>query len=477
VAGISSNLVDEMAFGESAEATSTPFTFTYNVPSSLARNFLHVAFQWSYATTAPTVSNIYCNADSSHATWTFTLATSLLDTSNTTDNFDYYMANAPAGCKLITIVASSAWTSMEGEWQEWTGILTSSPVESTASLSNAANGPPNYFYGGSFSPSTLTSGDLILTHCSAAPQSIFTDTGGVLFYTSNGVTLMDVDGFFAVASTAFIWNTTTAPSVYSGFAPSNTTMDCTAIAVKTGSGGTAPSGVRIVNNRGASVGEIATTVLENTTFNTGDALVVGVFACISASCSQYTAISDLQADSWTAEKPTNVAGGVPQWGITCNAAAGTNTITLTGTSASINTQFMIAEVAGLNTSGCIDTGAGVQTAAISSGSTGPFINAPDITPSTASGIVFDGAVTGTGQGTTVTSPTGAIYACPQYSGQTDGSKMCLGNWFAYLMNTSTSAQNWTWTNTANTTYGASAFALEAPSGSATGNPGVWVIVP
>lgn len=462
IAGLGTHLVHEWPFGNSAETTTTPFTFTYNVPSSLANNFLHVAFQWAYVT-EPTVSNVYCNSDTGHATWTFTLGKSEPDTGNKSDGYDYYMANAPAGCTQINIVSSGATTSMEGEWQEWTGVLTSSPVEATAGQLISGSGPPQYFGPGSFSSGTLTTGDLILTHCAADQLNAFTDTGGVLFYTSSGMVSTYSDGFYALNSTAFIYNATAAPTIITAFAPSNTGMLCTALAVKTGNGGTAPAGVYIVNNHGYSVGTATTTVLQNTTFNSGDALFVGVFACITGNCAQYTAISDLLADSFTAEKPTNAGFGVPQWGITCNATAGDNTITLTGTSGSITTQFFIVEVAGLNTSGCIDTTAGFPTGAVTSGSAGPFPNMPDITPSTSGGIVFAGAVTGTGQGTAVTSPTGAIYACPEYSGQTDGSSMCRGNWFAYLLNTSTSAQNWTWTNTATTTAGADAFALESPA--------------
>jgi len=69
----------------------------------------------------------------------------------------------------------------------------------------------------------------------------------------------------------------------------------------------------------------------------------------------------------------------------------------------------------------------------------------DITPGTASGLVFAALVIGTGPMGVTTAPAGAIDDFVHYNGETDRDLICNADGMQHLYNTSSAAENWTWT--------------------------------
>jgi hypothetical protein len=452
ISGLGSNLAHALNFSQANEPCTGSCIWTSSAfPAQGSGNFSTIEFSWGYTTTAPTVSSIACVSGSA----TFTLQKSVLDTVDTTDQFFYTMTAATSSCTQIKITASSVWTNFEADYQEWYNVTAVDVVAGQIS----SNAP--YLSPGALTP-TVT-GDLIIEHCTSA--SMAGTTGGssaTNIFVSGGITPIDTYNFFSQFTAAFVETGSEALTLNNLFTSFSGNAICTAVALKTGSAGTAPSGVFIIGVWGAGEGFASpTTLIQANTLIAGDSFVLVSDALEGAGNVQWSGISDSAGNTFIQEKPTDGSGGYPNWAIICNlVSTGSNLITLTGTPTGVTAQYFWVELHGMKPSGCYDSTAGTPIGFNAAASTVTAM--PSITPSTSSGIVFASSEMGTGaQPESVNAPSGAIFGVPTYSGQSDTSGQGLGNMFGYYLNTSTSTVSWGWTNGVSTTWNATAIALIA----------------
>ncbi|HTS04499.1 MAG TPA: hypothetical protein VMP68_02880 [Candidatus Eisenbacteria bacterium] len=475
VASSQSSKVSDYYPGQAIEACTGSCTWTFNVSGasatgSLSTNLLIARWIWGYTTTQPTISNVYCNSDSGHATWTWTQAGSVVhDATNKTDGYTYYVSNAASGCSTVTVVASSVWNNATGAAVEYKGFKTLDQyvtnIGGAPTMSNAALTP-------------TASGDLIDWFCSADTLSAG-GTASTGIFVGKGVLPYVADFGFATISGSFIYNSTSAitTATYArGYASGNNSI-CMEAAFKNDGTGTSPSGVSI---EGFGILDsqvnIATTNLQ-LSYEAGDTLWIGVTGVFTANATQFTAASG-QIASFTLHRPADANGGYPNVALDCNlASAGLDYVTLTSTSNA--SMFYYYKIRGLNNSShsaCDDTTAGYPTAVITGPTSSPS-PLPTITPSTADGIVIALSETGTGPATATTAPTGAVYSVPIYTGQSDSGRMGTGNLVGHYFNLSTATQNWAWTNSVATDFiGAAEHLKAAPAGVGV-TPPLWVIQP
>ena len=452
-------LVAARHYSQTSEACTGACDLTLDLPATtLSNNLMTVAWSWQYASVAPTVSNIYCNADTGHATWTFSSAGhNVLNTTDLNDSFAYYIAGAASGCNTVTIVASSVWTDANAEWQEWSGIATTTPLDTGSGQISSGTTP--IASAASITPGT--SGDLIWLYCAYSSNGLGSSAGTNVY--APGLYSLGTDMEYGLAGYAAIQTTAAAivPAIDFVGTGAGGDANCIALAFKTAAAGTVATGVHIVSQQDYTGAGVTTTVLQTHVFNTGDALIVTGLSTQGTNVKQWSGISDSISNSFTSHQPEDGNGGYPNWAIDCEATAGEDNITLTGTNASGNGNYVVLEVAGLKNSShtaCYDSTAGTPTGA---GNTSPYSTAPSITPSTSGGLVLAAIQFGVGPSTAVSTPSGAVYAYPTYTGMTDGSSMTWGGGFSYLYSASTSAQSWTWTNAISSAWVASAIALEA----------------
>ena len=460
-ASISSQLVQAWSTSTAAnEGCTTTCSYVMRLPNaSLSNNLLVVRFGWSYASTARTVSNVFCNADSGHSTWTFTDAGhDVLDTSDKTDYFVYYSAGSASGCTSITIVSSGATTNLQGDGAEYAGMATSSPVDTGSGLLNSFSGPT--FSTNAFTPGT--SGDLIDMTCTITqlqtgyPNSTSATTG------FSGFTLLDPNIGQGFASQAEIQTTAASitPSMdFVGMSAGGSGI-CIAIAFKTSGGaGTLPTGVHIVQVVNAYTVFATSSVIQEHVFNTGDALLFGGNSSIGGTGNQWSSITDSIGNSFTSHDAGAGNPQQPAWALDCSATSGDGLISLSG-QPSGSADYQIVEIAGLINSShtaCFDT-----TAAGTNTTASPYTPAPSITPSLSTDLVIAQIQEGMGPITGVTSPTAAVYDYPTYNGITDQSGMTNGGGFAICFACGTGSKTFTWTGTGGTVgWVGSAIALKA----------------
>jgi hypothetical protein len=430
---------------------------TIPVPSSLANNFLNVSFKWSYSGTAPTISNVYCNSDTSHSTWTWTdFGKDVSDSSDNSGGADYYIAGAAAGCTSVNATFSQPLSVWTGHYMELRGVATSSAIDGAAG--QATSGLPQVSPG---SLTTTASGDVVYVTCTPVTNGIGTyNTESITG--ASGVTNLEASLTLSSGSEAFVLTNSGSITPYMNFqgfggASANRAV-CMALAIKTSPGsGTAPSRPHILQEA-LVVEEASTSNFQFTPINPGDALIFSGLSSQSAA-TQWTSISDTLGSTFATY---NVAND-PEWAIDCDAESGPDLITISGVPSGFG-GYVIQEVSGLNNSSstsCIDSKTGLAGAA---GNGTPYTTAPSITPSNSNGLIEAFIQFGTGPAAAAPSPVGAVYAFPTYTGMTDGSTMTLGGGFAYFANNSTSAKAFTWTNANSSSWNASAIALlPAPS--------------
>lgn len=465
--GLMSNLVHQVHYGFSNEPCTGACDLTFPFPASLSNNYLQVAWSWSYATTAPTVSNIYCNSDTGHATWTWTSGGhNELNTGDKVDSFIYYIAGAAAGCTSVTIVASSVWTGAEGDVLELYGIATASPIDTGAA--QVATGTPEAT-AGSMTPGT--SGDFIFTKCT------ITNGGGLGFVVSTnifqpgGVTELAGDLEWSIASQGFIQTTAATLSSYMLFVGGSGDANCLALAIKTSNGaGSAPSGVYVVSQSGYYGGSVATSEFQANVFKTGDSLVF--FGIQDQTQNQWTSVTDILANTGTTHQTSGGGEGYPAYWVACNiTTSGPDEFTVSGQPATGGANYIALEVAGLkngSSTACYDATAGLTTGTATAS---PY-SIPSITASTSGGLIITMIQEGIGPISGITAPANAIYLYPTYTGQTDASTFCEGGGFSlYFSAPIGTSEQWTWTSPSSSAAVASAIALEAapPNGPPVGS--------
>jgi hypothetical protein len=457
------NLVHSFNLNYTDEGCTTGCTWTYSIPSSLSGNYLDLNFTFGYTGTVPTISNIYCNSDTTHATWTWVQGAKELDAADTTDKYDYYIAGATSGCTLLTIVVgTNTWTNFEAHYREWSGVANAAPDVAVAQQST---GTAPYITAGAVAPTQT--GDLIYQDCTSA--SMAGVTGGSastnIFY-SGGTQALDNQVIPSLAANAFIETGSESLTQYFYMVGFTGNAVCTAVALKVNAAqGTPASGVNVLSIWDQVLDTGTTTnVLNAATLIAGDALLVISYNLETANAVQFTGVSDTLGDSFTTYTPNDANGGYPNEALVGNTIAGINNITFTGTPTTGATYFIV-EIQGLSHTP-YDSTAGTPIVESPTGTGVSRTNMPTITPSTANGIVFGMSEMGTGEPVSVNAPTGAILGVPIYTGQTDASQEAAGNMFGYYLNSSTSAIHWGWTNGVDTAWNASAIHLEAPASGA-----------
>lgn len=470
VSSQSAKVSDYYPGGSFEASTGTPTTWTFECSpigssGSLASNLIKVAFVFDYAVTEPTISNIYVNSDTGHATWTFTQAGTVLhDAGNNQDAYTYYIPNAAAGCKTVSVVFSNPFSSLIGHTVEYHGYKTLDQyVTSTGSA-------PIYT-AGALTPTA--SGDLLDMFCtsdnlnaSPNPSVIVASSGMLPYITEDGISTASN----APVAVSFVYNSTSAitTNVDAVGLTGNTT--CMQAAFKNDGTGTAPSGVSIEGMGIYDFSSGSATVTLDVSMEAGDALLVEVNGVQTANTKQFSAVSALLG-TLTVHQQSDANGGYPNFVLDCDHPGGLDRLTFTG--AANNSGMWVYKIRGLDNSShtaCDDTVAGTPgiTGNCVAGSCGPD---PTITPSTANGMVFGVSETGTGPGSGLTSPTGAIYDVPTYDGQTDTSRMGTGNWFGHYFNSATSALTWTWSNPVSPTTGFTGSGIHLKAASAAPSSG------
>lgn len=461
---IPSDLVQIMHTTNAAEPCTGTCQLTIPLPNAtLANNLLKVDFFWRYASTAPSVSNIYCNGDSGHATWTWTLARSVLNPGDSTDTFSYYVAGAAAGCRSVTIVASNVWVNAGATFKEYREIATSSPVDATGGGVDSGTSP-------SFAASVATTvaGDLVDQFCTFAPvpggwpQS----TNGAT--ASPGFSVLDIEigyGYGSMAEINSSTGTLTGTMNFNGGA-SGSDGNCTVVAFKTSPGaGTAASGVHIVQQNDQTASGTGSPRYEIHMFNAGDALVMVAVSGVTFGNNQWGSVSDSLSNLFSTYVNGDANGWYPEWAVDCSANSGDDLISFTGGSTA-DWNIVFLEIAGLKNSS--HTACYEQSAKVA-GNGSPYTG-PALTPSTSNDLVLAMINEGLGPITGIGAPTGATYNYPTYTGQTDSSDMTEGGGFSILYNAPMSLLTFSWPSPNTATWGASAIVLEASSGSTAPSP-------
>ncbi len=475
VSGITSQARHSYWSTITSEPCTSPCDFTIPVhpPASGANNFLRVVWTWSYASTAPTVSNIYCNSDTGHATWTFTQAADspVLDTGDDTDAFDYYIDGAAAGCTSVTIVAATAlWNNMAAAYDEYSGIATSGAVDTAVGQLCSGCGPASATSG---ALTTGTSGDVISMFCTQAGLAAGFNTSTNIFAPA-GATFRFSDIGFAIADYSLVQTTAGAITPYMNIVgvASGQNFICMSMALKTSAGaGTVPTGVDVISQANYTNGDTTPTNFQLHILNANDAVIIVGNNAIGGMGAQWSSISDLLGNSLTSYQNSGSNPNTPAFAVVCTALAGDDYFTLAGTANGGNGTYTALEVTGLTNSSataCVDSTVGYDYAnGTTWTTTSTYAAAPNLTPAVTNELILAQINWGTGPGTAVTAPTGALYDYPLFTGETDLDFQTEGGAMGYLFAPNTNAESWTWTNTNNASWGAAAMAFLPASGGGT----------
>jgi hypothetical protein len=342
---------------------------------------------------------------------------------------------------------------------EFTGIASSAAVD----VHNSHSGTSATVTAGSFTPTTT--GDLIWQYsvCDGAiPQTLWSH-GTNTNITWQVATADILDG---QAQQWGIYNSTSAINCQTIQSPSATFISL-AIALKTASAGTAPTGMYIqsAQHNNTTNGTSATVPVESPC--SGNLLVAGYVGSNDGG-TYYTvsSVTDNSSNSWVEcnspnTKPEN--GSVCQYWYTSSPTTADNlkvTFHMTGSaSASAGSTFMVYDVVGAASSSPYDTNAvttGTGTTTSNSG--------PSITPSTTGGIIFAEMGIAQNQVTAVTGPTGALFHSTSMVTEPNPGHSDENNGWSHVINTSTASKTWTWTvSAASDVFAAMAVAFKAPS--------------
>jgi hypothetical protein len=460
----SSYLVEQAYPTQSGQACTSPCTITYTFPikgGSLANNELNLVQYWNYTGTAPTITSVYCNSDTGHATWTWSSVKAITDPSDLTDMSMYHIDGAAPGCQTVTVAFSTGttFTSLSGELTEWRQIATSSAIDVSAGQEDTAGTPANT--AGAFTPTV--NGDVIYDLCMGT--NLFeAGFAAVPNYGPSGSNFLAADSAFSSQGSAFVQTTAAAVTPYVWLTGNAADTVCIAVAMKASAGaGTAPSGEQVVQQT-QTVGASATTSqIEYALLNGGDtAVFVGTTGNVPSTDQACTVITD-GLNTWTIKQNTQGSNSYPMMAFNSNANAGNGYALLSSCHADGNQNWTFFEISGaLNSSSTAswDSGMGVCSA---TGSGTPYSSAPgSCVPSTSNGVMISEMLIGTGPFSGISSPTCGLYNWPTYPGVTDTSYMTEGGGLSICYNTTTAGESWTWTgNPNNAAWGASANAFEA----------------
>lgn len=391
---------------------------------------------------------------------TWTSAVSATNVGLTTPRkYQIFWASVASGklMSTITVGFGAQTTNIQVAVSIWYNTATATPIDvsiGTTAIVPANNTAPNISSG---SMTTTVAGDLIYNH-------IWDESNGTIGApnTWNGVTWgtsfsgLGTEVYYGQA--AQYWVQPSAGAINSGITVSQTTHDSfasLAIAIKAGSGGSAPgTGISIVKSQYAPIQSVATTT--SVPFPTSGNLIVvandaGTFG------SSLTSITDSASQSYAAIAST--PAGFPQLYHADNTSpSNTLVVNLVTTTVSGNDLVGMYDVIGAATSPLDTAAAAANSSTLTAAGSGATSNggtqgaagqaitdAPSIVPSTSNGLIFAAGNFGQGPVGSLSAPSGSYDYVPATWGGTaptgDNNYLGNGDFMAHYHNPNTTTVN------------------------------------
>jgi hypothetical protein len=353
-----------------------------------------------------------------------------------------------AGFDTITVNLTTLTRPFQLTLVEFNNVATVSPINGTASCvaNSAINAGTSVVNPGSITPSNnnAAGGTLIYSYLAMASG---TGAGNPTSYTAaSGYTQVDQDTAWT-SNTSFYHATqmllqrTAAATTPSMTIAGNTSDHFNVITVPlkvASAGGSLPSGIYV-----RKLLDLTAPPIASSNFNwvlqaqfTGNLRIMdGSFLQGFGWAFQTPGVTDSDGNTWTAADTNKFI-----WYCFCAASTGNTFVTVHYSGAGPpNTTVRMFDV--LNAT-AFDVGAALAPTGSCSSVTS-FANAPNITPTHAPGLVI-GHFAPSSYTTGVTSPA-ATYALVNYTGDADADFMNNGDGLGIIYNSTTAAENWTWT--------------------------------
>lgn len=386
-----------------------------------------------------------------------------------------YVAGVAAGVTAITITTSAASFDAQFCAGEFNNIATSSPND--GSCHSIDNGPATVNCDATFTP-TVT-GDLILAFgmgnsggSSGFCNDPSTNTTRSPVAPGSGFTNLSIGRFCTYMAEYQVYNSVTAINPSFTTTGSADTYGFVAQAFKSAAAGTAPTGMyiaheytTIVNTSAANACGAGVTGQCVDFISTGNLLVGAVDDQNTNTGGDVVTVDNCSPANGTWTKVAPVTSD-PQMFHADNATSSTTLSCVVHAGATGNsTLFTFWDVVGAATS------PQDSSATCSSGTSGqchkeqgtsiapPWNDAPDITPSTSTGISFAVIQVGTGP---INGTSGSfLLKNTTYNGESDAGKMNNGDGWEFFFYTSTAQQAYSWSNVGSSTFSSVALAFKA----------------
>lgn len=378
----------------------------------------------------------------------------------------YVLASSTGGMQTITIAFGGAVQPVKMWFTELYNVTATVNGTATATSQNVVNVASP----GSFTPTNnnANGGNLILSYmCDTATVGT---TNPFRILAASGYSLNDSDIAYVSndgmpnASQFFLQATSAATvplfNVANGGTSAGDSYNIAALALSIGTQGTPrPAGLYVNKiiyfSTKANVSPQAYAI--PTTGNCG----LMVSACSLVANPTITSASDSDSVTWTKQTTST---SLPTFLLGSNLTANPGKVLsiVFGQTAQI-LQMLFYDISGAAASP-LGVVAG-NSASVNGLSSAP--HQPDITPGFANSLVIAYMQDGLGPCSAVTSPTGAIWDFPNYTGETDSGNMAWGDAMGHLYNSGTSALNWTWTitNQVSNSVTSTAIEIKAPASS------------
>jgi len=408
-----------------------PAFYIHLPQATLAGNCLILGLTHHYSATR-TVSI----TDNQNNTWPSPVA--YVDNTTNGISTKIYAIAPAAGTQDITVTFDAALFDVHFAVSEFYNCATSGTTvltDGSTGSTNPGGGPT--LSTGSFT--TTTSDDLIWNYA--------VDTQGGDLGTGTQVTQWTAGANFAKLSADRNFNTyaqyqiqSSAGAVNPSFTVAGATSDAfndVAIAIHPNSAGTAPSGIRIVHEFHFRLQPSSpTTVLDVP--STGNLIVPAFSINSTVGGNNITSITD-GTNPYTKEQPSSLAGQIFH---ADNAATSTElTMTVASATPTSNTEVLVYDISGAAVSP-------FDTSAVATNLTEPATNAnlndaPDLAPSTTSGLVIAVLQMGIGPPSGM-APPGYTYTAIWSTGMTDASTFNFGEGHAVVFNSTTAPLTFNW---------------------------------
>ncbi len=444
-----------------ANAGETASAWAFTPPNPVGTNNC-VVWTITYPSgTAPTIS------DNNGNSWTGRLAKTA--PGGNCDTTTWVLPGANSGVTQFKATFGSAQQPVWFEYQEWSGIATSSAVNGTVGSASPVAAPT--LATGSFTPGNndANGGNLILAFFydafgSSKGPSGWVAGGSFSLMQGNAISF-NTDQQGQPSGSEYLIQAASA-SINPGItatADASAQYNCVAVALKlsSGTGTSIHSGIRIIKSIkqiAANQNSAASVTLNFPTTGNFRIFTTSVSHTGSAGVSSVT---DSEGNTWTDVSQSADTGAVYYWKGAANPGLKV-TLHLSGSSSN-NLDGWFLDVA----NGPAGTVVGAVGHNTTTGGPGAVQHMPDITPTATNSLIIATFTNGLGPTTSVSSPASVAFnnvalTAGGGTGEGDGGTVNSGDGFASLLNTSTSAQNWTW-GTANNASMA-AVAIEFLSG-------------